>query len=410
MSSSDNKQGLVARTLDYLEQRRQTVLNGGINSIPSPFKRFGEDFIGFEQKAYYLFSSFTKGGKTQFTLSLLFDALEYAFNNPDKVSLKIFYIILEETDEGMTQRYISYLLNRLSGIRISPRDLRSTKGDKPLDENILMLLQDKQYQDRLAFFEKVFEFSTVSNPTGIFKLGKQYAEENGTVHYKKTKYKDEFGVTKETDTFDWYEPNNPKEYRFMVIDHLSLCDPERGMTQKEAMDKISEYMAKYLRNRYGFTIIVIQQQSAESESNDSFKLGRIRPSVRGLSDSKYTARDCNTMLGLFSPYKFGIDSYGGYDITKFKDHIRFLEVVIGRDGTQGGMIALFFDGATCSFYELPPPTDEQGLYKIYSYINELNRKPSKTFFIHSLKQIKNGKLLHYFRKIWNRKVNQCKRS
>lgn len=401
MSSSDNKQGLVARTLDYLEQRRQTVLNGGINSIPSPFKRFGEDFIGFEQKAYYLFSSFTKGGKTQFTLSLLFDALEYAFNNPDKVSLKIFYIILEETDEGMTQRYISYLLNRLSGIRISPRDLRSTKGDKPLDENILMLLQDKQYQDRLAFFEKVFEFSTVSNPTGIFKLGKQYAEENGTVHYKKTKYKDEFGVTKETDTFDWYEPNNPKEYRFMVIDHLSLCDPERGMTQKEAMDKISEYMAKYLRNRYGFTIIVIQQQSAESESNDSFKLGRIRPSVRGLSDSKYTARDCNTMLGLFSPYKFGIDSYGGYDITKFKDHIRFLEVVIGRDGTQGGMIALFFDGATCSFYELPPPTDEQGLYKIYSYINELNRKPSKTFFIHSLKQIKNGKLLHYFRKIWN---------
>ena len=351
-----------------------------------------------------------QSGKTQFTLSLLFDALEYAFNNPDKVSLKIFYIILEETDEGMTQRYISYLLNRLSGIRISPRDLRSTKGDKPLDENILMLLQDKQYQDRLAFFEKVFEFSTVSNPTGIFKLGKQYAEENGTVHYKKTKYKDEFGVTKETDTFDWYEPNNPKEYRFMVIDHLSLCDPERGMTQKEAMDKISEYMAKYLRNRYGFTIIVIQQQSAESESNDSFKLGRIRPSVRGLSDSKYTARDCNTMLGLFSPYKFGIDSYGGYDITKFKDHIRFLEVVIGRDGTQGGMIALFFDGATCSFYELPPPTDEQGLYKIYSYINELNRKPSKTFFIHTLKQIKNGKLLHYFRKIWNRKVNQCKRS
>lgn len=61
MSSSDNKQGLVARTLDYLKQRRQTVLNGGINSIPSPFKRFSEDFIGFEQKAYYLFSSFTKG-------------------------------------------------------------------------------------------------------------------------------------------------------------------------------------------------------------------------------------------------------------------------------------------------------------------------------------------------------------
>lgn len=232
-----------------------------------------------------------QSGKTQFTLSLLFDALEYAFKHPDQIKLKIFYIILEETDEGMTQRYISYLLNRLSGIRISPRDLRSTKGDSPLDENILLLLQDSQYQERLAFFEKVFEFSTVSNPTGIYKLGKQYAEEHGVTHYKKAKYKDEFGQIRETDSFDWYEPNDPKEYKFMVIDHLSLIEPEKGMTQKEAMDKTSEYMAKYLRNRYGFTIIVIQQQSAESESNDSFKLDRIRPSVRGLADSKYTARD-----------------------------------------------------------------------------------------------------------------------
>lgn len=55
--------GLVSRTLDYLEQRRQNVLEGGINSIPSPFKRFSEDFIGFEQKSYILLSSFTKGNR-----------------------------------------------------------------------------------------------------------------------------------------------------------------------------------------------------------------------------------------------------------------------------------------------------------------------------------------------------------
>lgn len=56
----ENK-GLITRTLDYLEQRRQNVLNGGINSIPSPFRRFSNDFIGFEQKMMYLVSSFTKG-------------------------------------------------------------------------------------------------------------------------------------------------------------------------------------------------------------------------------------------------------------------------------------------------------------------------------------------------------------
>ena len=58
----------------------------------------------------------------------------------------------------MTQRYISYLLNRLSGIRISPRDLRSSKNDRPLDENILLLLQDPQYQERLDSLNKSLSF------------------------------------------------------------------------------------------------------------------------------------------------------------------------------------------------------------------------------------------------------------
>ena len=404
---NSDKQGLVSRTLSNLEARRQNLLNGGINCIPSPFRRFSNDFYGFEQKQYYLFSSFTKAGKTQFTLYLLFEALEYAFKNPDKVRMKVFYIMLEETDEGMTERYISYLLNKLSDIRISPTDLRSTKGTTPLDESILLLLQDSQYQERLAFFEKVFEFSTVSNPTGIYKLGKQYAEDHGTVHHKKAKYTDEFGVVKEVDTFDWYEPNDVKEYRFLVVDHLSLVDAEKGMTQKEAMDKVSEYAVKYLRNRYGFVTIIIQQQNGDLESNDSFKLGRIRPSVRGLSDSKYSSRDCNLMLGLFSPYKFGLDNYLGYDITKFKDHIRFLEVVVSRGGSQGGLIALFFDGATSTFHELPLPHETAALEKVYRYIEELDKpqKTAKTFFIKTFNQLKHGKLLHYFRKIGNRKVD-----
>ena len=65
------------------------------------------------------------------------------------------------------------------------------------------------------------------------------------------------------------------------------------------------------------------------------------------------------------------------------------------------MIALFFDGASCSFYELPPAHDAAGLEKIYHYIRELNAPKAKTFFIKTLNQLKHGKLLHYFRKIGN---------
>ena len=52
---------LRERVVANLEERRQRILDGQLNCIPSPFKRFGEDFIGIEQSCYYTVTSFTKG-------------------------------------------------------------------------------------------------------------------------------------------------------------------------------------------------------------------------------------------------------------------------------------------------------------------------------------------------------------
>jgi hypothetical protein len=154
------------------------------------------------------------------------------------------------------------------------------------------------------------------------------------------------------------------------------------MSLKQSIDKLSEYLAKYLRNRYHFSPIVIQQQAFESEGNDAFKLGRVRPSAVGLGDSKYTSRDANVTLGLFSPFRFGISDYLSYNIEILRDRIRFLEVITNRDGEMGGMIPLWFDGAVCDFRELPKSSyykdatqaDKQELEKIYRYCDALNNK------------------------------------
>ena len=82
---------LKERVIENLRKRRQNLLEGKINSIPSPFKRFSNDFIGIEQGTYYCITSYTKGGKTQFLLNLLFEALIYVFENISIVRLKIFY-------------------------------------------------------------------------------------------------------------------------------------------------------------------------------------------------------------------------------------------------------------------------------------------------------------------------------
>lgn len=72
-------------------------------------------------------------------------------------------------------------------------------------------------------------------------------------------------------------------------------------------------------------------------------------------------------IGLYSPYKYEIREYERYDITRFKNHIRFLEIMENRNGESGSITPLFFDGAVSTFEELPLPTD-RGIDEYYNYL------------------------------------------
>ena len=386
---------LVKSTIESIRDRRQKILNGGINCIPSPFVRFRSEFPGIEQGQYITVTASTKGAKSQFSyFTMVFEPLLYAYNTGN-VDLKYIIFPLEETPERITQRFMSYLLCKLSNytLRVSPSELRSTT--KALSQEVIDILESEAYQSIFNYYEEHVIFSSEANPTGIYKFCKKYAEEHGIVEYTTYKIKDEFGIEQEVKGFKSYTPDNPNEYVITMIDTLNLVDTERGLTLKQSMDKMSEYLAKYLRNRYNITSIVIQQQSVESENNDAYKIGKIRPSVASLGDTKYSARDSQLTLGLFSPFKHGLQEYLGYDITKFKDNIRFLEVLTNRDGNMGGMVALLFDGATCQFSELPRPDDKEGMRQVYNYIdNVIRKKVTHSFFMFSVD--KKSKFLNLF--------------
>lgn len=379
---------LRERVIANLEERRQRILDGQLNCIPSPFKRFSEDFIGIEQGCYYTITSFTKGGKSQFTsYTFIYKPLMFCYFTKADIDIKILYFPLEETPDRIMQRFISWLLFDFSKgkIRVSPRELRSTTS--PVSEEVLDIINSEEIQDILEYFEEHIIFpEEAANPTGIYKYCKNYAEEHGTVYTKAGQYKDEFGVVQSRQVFDRYEQDNPNEYRLVIVDTINLIDTERGMTLKQSMDKLSEYCAKYLRNRYNYSPIIIQQQAFDQEGNEAFKIGRVRPSVAGLGDSKYTSRDSNVVLGLFSPFRFALKEYEGYDISKFKDNIRFLEMVVNRDGEMGGLCPLFFDGAVCQFEELPRPDNKGEITKVYDYLKCIRGVAAKSFFSYGIKK------------------------
>lgn len=395
-----------SRVLDNLEYRRQRIIEGKINCIPSKLKRFRNDFIGIEQACYYCITSSTKGGKSQFTSDLfIFEPLLYCYYNRDKidVSLKVLYFPLEETEERITERFISWLLYRLSEgkVRISPRDLRSTT--KAVSQEILDIIKQKNVQDILDYFEQcVIIPDEPGNPTGILKYCVKYAEEHGTVHYKISKRKNALGTLEDYKSFDYYTPDNPNEYRLIIIDTINLIDTERGMNLKESMDKLSEYLAKYLRNRYYYSPVVIQQQAFSGESIDAFKLNKIRPTVAGLSDSKYISRDSNIVLGIFSPFKHGIPNCEGYDITKLRDNFRLLEVLVNRDGVVGGLCPLLFKGDVCTFEELPLPTETTKLTQIYNQVTSYNQGISLINYSKYLNKKNDDRITH--RKKHSRKL------
>lgn len=209
---------LVQRVLQNAEERRQRILSGEVNCIPSPFKTFRYDFPGVELGTYYLISGGAKASKSKITNFLfLFNSILYAYNNPKLVRLKVFYALLEEKAENITGKFICYLLYALSGgkIRIDIKTFKSVDASRVLSQDIIELLGTLEYQAILKFFEDHVIFIPDRNPTGIYHTLEKYAEANGTIHRKKIE-----GYNK--DVFDYYEPNDPNEYVMCIIDHIGL--------------------------------------------------------------------------------------------------------------------------------------------------------------------------------------------
>lgn len=371
---------LIQRVLNNLEERRQRVLRGDINCIPSPFKSFRQDFPGIEQGKMYLISGAAKSAKTQLTSYLfLYTPVLYAYNHPEQLRLKIFYFPLEETPERITIRFMCYLLYVLSErkIRISPMKLQSINKGEAVSQEILDILNSLEYRSILNFYEDHVHYISERNPTGAWKTVNKYAQEAGTIHRKTITIENkETGIRQEKEVFDYYEPKDPDEYVMIIYDHISLCELERSLNLKQCIDKLTEYFMVF-RNHYNYIPVIVQQQNMDTISLEAFKANKIRPTLAGLSDSKDPGKATNIMLGITNPYSFEVPEYLGYNIRNLRGYARFLEVVLNRDGDSNGVLPLYFDGAVNYFAPLPPSTDTVNLQKVYNLIQSFNLSSSK---------------------------------
>ena len=362
-STGEAEEDIFDKTLRAIEENKLNKEKGIYNSIPFGLPSLDKHLPGVMKGMQYLVTASSGVGKTQLT-KFLFINQPYKFikAHPElELKLKILCFALEESKEEFMLGLISHRLKEVYNIGIGVLELRSL-GNYTLSTEVLLKIKEcRDYFKELGQSLEIID--TISNPFGIYKYVRNYAKNNGTFHYKEIVI--EGKVEK---VFDHYEANDPKEFVVVIIDHMSLLQPESTPdtnTLHLAMTKMSaEYCRKMITKHFKYCAALVQQQAAEKEKQQYTMSGgsiesKLEPSLDGLGDNKLTQRDALIVLGLFAPERYEIERHLDYDIKILRDNYRSITILKNRIGTPNLKKGFFFNGQTNTFAELPPAKSEE---------------------------------------------------
>jgi len=337
------------RALAQVERGR----NGDNVGIPIPFDRLRRYLPNIQQSTYYLIGAGTKVGKTSLADDIFFyGAYDHYKTLKDKdeldgFELDIDYFSYEIDKQTKIIKGIGRKLWHDYGIIADANTILSRGENYCEDELYRLVVGYREYFDEMEDVVTIHDMP--DNPTGIFKYINSKAAQHGTIHTKNIN-KDPEGTP--VMRFDRYEINNPKRYWLGMVDHIALAMEERSFSTKQTIDKLSQYMVGF-RNNYGMSPVIIQQLAFDSESDERHKTGRLTPTLKDFGDSKYTTRDANVIMTLFSPYRYKLEQFQGYNVAALGNSFRSLEILENRDGEPNVNLGLNFIGPCGTFRELP---------------------------------------------------------
>jgi hypothetical protein len=364
---------LYQTALNNIKQKAENKKLGKFNGIPFPYSRFSQYIPSIDKEQVIGLTSFSGAGKSRF-LRHTFVTHPYEFSLKHNYSIEIDYYCLEDSAEKTFKSILCNYLFTKCGERVSLYDLDSKF--KELPSHILKCIVDAE-KYLADFCNKVRIKDTFTTPRAIKNDVLRRASEIGTIHTKEHEGKQIIvGYTPKTDV-----------HRLMLFDNLNNLDKDaEHRDKKQAMD---EFVGKDCRLLYSKilkgTPVVVHQQALEAEkqqftSNGGMILEKNKPSLANLGETKEVTRSYHLVLSLFTPHKFKVPNYKGYDITKLKNNFRELEVLKTNDGTDSSICsALFFDGGPEVFWELPHSKDEADkLPRVYEWLDqERNKQKNK---------------------------------
>lgn len=353
----------VEDRIKYYEDRRSDIISGKVKPIPFfGMPRLTKYIPGIIPGIIYHVISGSGTGKTNFTkFVFIYQTILYAMKN--NVNFQVIYFALEESKEEFIDGLIIHILKRkfniiidrfiLSGMSVTALDQKTLDAIKTVRKDVSLMMSyvkiiDDCYTPTLMYNK----CRTIATKLGKFSID---------------------NITKN----EIYTPNDPNQLVLVVTDHISLIEEEYEKETDTVLThhkSISKWHTKYLRKiitkQWKWTGLTVQQLALEAEKQQYTQKGesvlsKIMPSLEGVADNKIIIRDSYVVLGLFAPERFGIEEFKGYDITRFGDNFRSVQVLKSRFGTPNKILPLYFRGDYNYFEELPDPTNKTKLQIFY---------------------------------------------
>lgn len=321
--------------------------NGKNEGIPMGLPRFSEVIPNIQKARYHLVVGESGSGKSAFVdTAYVFNPLEWYVKNKNNIDikLKIFYYSFEISKQRLITKQITRKLFTDFGLLLDVNYILSFGKNRISDEHYKLVTGYADYFNRLEEFIEIKDNSSTNNPTGINVDLNNWAKQNG-----------KFEIINNQNT---YKENNPNLYTMVIADHMAIVPKERGFDTKQNMDKLSEYTVN-LRNKCNFSFCYLVQANRNLANIDRLKYEKSELSIKqgDIKDSSNPAQDSDAIIGIFNPWKYNIEEYRKYDITRLKGRQRFLNIAKNRDGEADGTLGLLFLGECGYFKELPRAND-----------------------------------------------------
>lgn len=233
-----------------LKRRIEDGLAGKYKGLANGFNRLNDYIFGVQRAVYTLLGGQSGTFKTTLADFIVLNSILDA--EAKSIEYDVFYYSYEIDELSKQCNWLSVIIFNKYGVVIPPEVIKGYGENRLTADQKQLVDSEIPYMEEL--FKKIHFRFKATNPTGIYNELWNHFANKGKFEYEP--YIDKEG--KEKQKIKKYIPNNPDSVTLVVLDHLLLLLKERGFSDKEVIDKMSEYAVE-LRNMFGCSFLFISQ-------------------------------------------------------------------------------------------------------------------------------------------------------